>query len=470
MSLLSVLRLRQPSGSPIIQFPASGGGLPGGDGWDVVAAVEAALEHLVRGSYNDAPQDGHPLLKKICEVAIALQARDKEALVQTVALSMDINESVSTAVSKMTRDMRAVDDHAETISAAAGEMVATVSSIADNADRGVKKAREAQDAAHEGIVSSQEAVEAIEKIVSAITDATRQVNALAEASTKIGQIVEQIEAIAKQTNLLALNATIEAARAGDAGKGFAVVATEVKTLANQTARATDDIRTRISGLRSDMGAIVNTMRTGGDLVAAGQTAVRAGAERVQALFDSMRTMTAMMEEIDGILHQQASASREISGGIITVARMAASNVAQVNELAQAMGSANLRTVPILDGLCARQIPDATIHRAMSDHVIWRKNLAEMALGRVKLNPLELADHHHCRLGKWYDAITDQGVRNHHAYLALEEPHRRVHEHGIKAAKLYNDSDLDGALAEIEMVKAASVDVLRLLRELAERNK
>ena len=102
----------------------------------------------------------------------------------------------------------------------------------------------------------------------------QRVDALARASQRIGEIVAQIEAIAKQTNLLALNATIEAARAGEAGKGFAVVATEVKNLANQTARATDDIRGRIATLKSDMDAIVATMRAGAETVGAGQEAVR----------------------------------------------------------------------------------------------------------------------------------------------------------------------------------------------------
>ena len=289
------------------------------------------------------------------------------------------------------------------------------------------------------------------------------------ASQQIGEIVAQIEAIAKQTNLLALNATIEAARAGEAGKGFAVVATEVKNLANQTARATDNIRSRIATLKSDMDAIVATMRAGAETVGAGQEAVRLTSRQVQALSESMNRVRVTIEEIDGILRQQTEASGEVSAaGIVTVSRLAASNVEQVNALAQTMSSANARTVPILDALCTRQIPDATLHRAMSDHVIWKKNLAEMALGRIRLNPDELADHHHCRLGKWYDGVVDSGIKNHPAFRALAVPHERVHKHGIAAAQRYNNRDLDGAMEEIGHVQMASVEVLRLLKDLAGR--
>ena len=75
--------------------------------------------------------------------------------------------------------------------------------------------------------------------------ANTTVSKLGESSAEIGQVVKVITSIAEQTNLLALNATIEAARAGESGKGFAVVANEVKELANQTAKATDEISSKI---------------------------------------------------------------------------------------------------------------------------------------------------------------------------------------------------------------------------------
>jgi methyl-accepting chemotaxis protein len=85
--------------------------------------------------------------------------------------------------------------------------------------------------------------------VQEVSDTSNTIMGLSEASERIGSVVGLINDIASQTNLLALNATIEAARAGDAGKGFAVVANEVKNLANQTARATDDINAQVQDIQ-----------------------------------------------------------------------------------------------------------------------------------------------------------------------------------------------------------------------------
>ena len=92
-------------------------------------------------------------------------------------------------------------------------------------------------------------------------------------------------------------------------------------------------------------------------------------------------------------------------------------------------------------------------------------LADMAVGRTTLKADELADHHSCRLGKWYYGDGSLGMRGHRAFAPLEKPHALVHEHGKRAARAFESGDLAGALKEIALVEQASVEVLRLLDDL-----
>jgi methyl-accepting chemotaxis protein len=151
------------------------------------------------------------------------------------------------------------------------------------------------------------------------TDATMR--GLADAAHRIGEIVKMIQDIASQTNLLALNATIEAARAGEAGKGFAVVASEVKSLANQTAKATEDIATQVSSIQTVTGDAVEAIRNvGGTIVEINRIAV---------------TIAAAIDE-------QGTATQEIARNVQEAARGVhdvAANIAGVNRAASDTGEA-----------------------------------------------------------------------------------------------------------------------------------
>src|SRR4029079_8638131 len=118
------------------------------------------------------------------------------------------------------------------------ESVATVGEAASQLDGAI----------HEIGARMHESSKITQDAVAQIREASKIVRTLSEASAEIGKVVSLIQAIAEQTNLLALNATIEAARAGESGRVFAVVASEVKPLASQTAKATEEISTRINAV------------------------------------------------------------------------------------------------------------------------------------------------------------------------------------------------------------------------------
>jgi methyl-accepting chemotaxis protein len=161
-----------------------------------------------------------------------------------------------------------------------------------------------------------------------------QVKTLADAAQKIGDVVNLINDIASQTNLLALNATIEAARAGEAGKGFAVVASEVKTLATQTAKATEEIAAQIAGMQQATGSTVAAIESI-------RGTIREISEIATTIASAIEEQGAATQEISRSIQQAARGTQEVSSNIAGVTKAAADTgtasgqvLAASNELAK----------------------------------------------------------------------------------------------------------------------------------------
>jgi methyl-accepting chemotaxis protein len=161
-----------------------------------------------------------------------------------------------------------------------------------------------------------------EGAVSQARDTDARIGKLSHAAQQIGEVVKLINAIAEQTNLLALNATIEAARAGDAGRGFAVVASEVKTLASQTAKATDEISGQISSM---------------------QTATVESVAAIKQIVETISRVSSIAAQITTAVEQQGGATQEIARNVQNVAKSTqdvALNITEVNRGATETGSAS----------------------------------------------------------------------------------------------------------------------------------
>ena len=252
---------------------------------DEIGQLCTALNHMIEGLHANIIQ-------------VALNAESLAGASQELS-------ATSTQVSTNSEETSA---QSNVVAAAAEQVSRNIGSVATAADELSSSVKEI---ATQTANASKVAGEAVQLTATA----NNTIAQLGASSTEIGHVIKVITSIAEQTNLLALNATIEAARAGEAGKGFAVVANEVKELARQTAKATDDISRKINQIQGDSQAAVNAVKQIADIIQRIdqiQTTI-AGADEEQA---------ATTNEITQNVNEAARGSSEIAKNIVNVSEVA----------------------------------------------------------------------------------------------------------------------------------------------------
>jgi len=267
------------------------------------------------------------------------QKRREERGRQIEALTGSFDSDVSALLQSLTTSAAEMTSTASTMSKIAdgtNERAATVAGAAEQASANVQTVATAteelsssiQEIARQVAQSSNVA----ERAVNEANHTDAQIQGLARAAHRIGEVVDMITDIAEQTNLLALNATIEAARAGDAGKGFAVVASEVKNLANQTAKATDEISQQIADIQAET-----------------QDAVRA----IKSITSTISEMSEIASTIASAVEEQGAATSEIARNVeqaSTGTQEVTSNIIEVTHSAGETGTAATQVTSVASSL------------------------------------------------------------------------------------------------------------------------
>lgn len=450
-------------GAAPVAIETSGGETNQKQGADY-AELQTALDAIIEGKYQSFQCEDPELCDILKEFTDKLITRQRKQLAQSVHLSAQVNEAVI-AGAEMQKAGADIHQRSNGMAAAVQELTASVEQIAQNMEYVAQEARSMSQSSSKGMELSSQASSRMGDISEQVSQTVEKLERLTGAAEEITNVVGFISDIAGQTNLLALNATIEAARAGEAGKGFAVVANEVKQLARETAENAKEIIGRVEMLQQETSSITDTIHAVVEAVAQGEEAIsltNAEMQNVQALATKITEQT---ENVSGILSEQKVASNEVADGVSQIAAMTDSNLDKINITLDAMDLAEKTLVEEMQRFVPLEIDGLTIYLAQSDHIIWKKRLANMLVGRETLDPDELSNHHTCRLGKWYDSVQDSRYLEHPAFQNLLKPHEDVHHHGIEAARKYKDKDIDGAIEEVKKVAESSEEVIRLLQEL-----
>lgn len=330
----------------------------------IISEILAANENLGHSS------------AELGQIAKSLLAQSNETSAQSSGVAA-AGEEMSTNINTMAAAAEQMSANFASISSASEEMsinAGTISSAAEqtctNVDAVAGAVRQISSSIADVLADVREGARVANQAMSMADSATRSIQSLTQASQEISKVTEAIKMIALQTNLLALNATIEATSAGEAGKGFAVVAHEIKELANQSAKAAEDIARKIESVQSGTGEAVAVIQKVADVI----KTIDASADRISSSVEKQTHAAATIsanatEASQGVndiarsIGEVAKATTDMSRNVAEAAHAATDVSRSVSETAQASRDISSRIVSVSDAARATNASAASVNMA-----------------------------------------------------------------------------------------------------------
>ncbi|MCE5168742.1 methyl-accepting chemotaxis protein [Paenibacillus profundus] len=398
------------------------------------------------------------------QAAYEYRIMDSNSKTMEMLIQMDGIHSLLQSADNSIHDALRIQSAAEQLTSSIEEVSSQTTDAATTTDCMVSALQE-----NKSIV--EQTIQGFEEMTEMFRDTRDRFENLQQSIQDLSDVVQLIDSVADQTHLLALNASIEAARAGEEGRGFAVVAGEVRKLSEQTKRSVHNVYEVIGNIQTLATSVQERTNKMSDQMEVQHDKNRSAFDQLEQMMRSVSEVGLTEDTIASIVEQQAAATQEITNNMAGIVK----NTEVVMEMAKRTGEHIYTTSKTVESLRRSSLEwfnhmnDAQWIRIMkTDHLLWKWWTYNRLLGYDDSDPELMENYNQCRLGKWIQAQHEQkssALVQSPKFQALVDRHREMHLLAGKAARQFDEGQLEEAIQSYKQLDDSSQQLLQQLDEL-----